>query len=71
MAGYKPRQPYKRNRRGQRVTYADKADMLALIWQTAKDGKAKDIDGDWGKFSVSRKEGTDGNEICVSFLLKD
>lgn len=56
---------------GSEVTYADKADMLALIWQAAKDGKAKDIDGEWGKFSVSRKEGTDGNEICVSFLLKD
>lgn len=56
---------------GSEVTYADKADMSALIWQAAKDGKAKDIDGEWGRFSVSRKEGTDGNEICVSFLLKD
>ena len=45
--------------------------MLALIWQAAKDGKAKDISGDWGKFSVSRKEGTDGNIIYASFLLKD
>lgn len=56
---------------GSEVTYADKADMLALIWQAAKDGKAKDISGDWGKFSVSRKEGTDGNIIYASFLLKD
>lgn len=56
---------------GSEVTYADKTDMLALIWQTAKDGKAKDMDGDWGRFSVSRKESTDGNKICISFLLKD
>ena len=45
--------------------------MSALIWQTAKDGKAKDISGEWGKFSVSRKEGTDRNIIYASFLLKD
>ena len=56
---------------GSEVTYADKADMLALIWQAAKDGKAKDISGDWGRFSVSRKEGTDRNIIYASFLLKD
>lgn len=56
---------------GGEVTYADKTDMAALIWQTAKDGKAKDIEGDWGRFSVIRKEGAEGNKICVSFSLKD
>lgn len=56
---------------GGEVTYADKTDMLALIWQAAKDGKAKDISGDWGKFSVSRREGAEGDIIYASFLLKD
>ena len=45
--------------------------LLAYLPEADRDGKAKDMDGEWGRFSVSRKEGTDGNEICVSFLLKD
>ena len=57
---------------GSEVTYADKTDMSALIWQAAKDGKAKDIERRLGQV-LREPQGRYGQEhnIRVSFLLKD
>lgn len=53
------------------VTYGDKTDMLSLMREAAKNGKSDELKGDYGRFSVTVREGTEGNVICASFALKD